>query len=97
MPERTRHRLTGLVYEALDFGEFGSDEITLSIFANDNDPHRIQIWKGEPEESGSGTQGTLVGEITYQKPGIWGSLPAGYLRIRPEIKGCNKTDNSVRR
>lgn len=62
---------TGLVYEALDFGEFGSDEITLSIFANDNDPHRIQIWEGEPEENGSGTQGTLVGEMTYQKPGIW--------------------------
>ena len=62
---------TGLVYEPLDFGEFGSDEITLSIFANDNDPHRIQIWEGEPEEGGSGTQGTLVGEMTYQKPGIW--------------------------
>ena len=62
---------TGLVYEALDFGEFGSDEITLSIFANDNDPHRIRIWEGEPEESGSGTQGTLVGEMIYQKPGIW--------------------------
>lgn len=62
---------TGLVYQALDFGEFGSDEITLSIFANDNDPHRIQIWEGEPEESGSKTQGTLVGEVIYQKPGIW--------------------------
>lgn len=64
-------RPTGLVYESLDFGEFGSDEITLSIFANDNDPHRIQIWEGEPEENGSGTQGTLVGEMIYQKPGIW--------------------------
>ena len=62
---------TGLVYQALDFGEFGSDEITLSIFANDNDPHRIQIWEGEPEESGSKTQGILVGEVIYQKPGIW--------------------------
>lgn len=62
---------TGLVYEALDFGEFGSDEVTLSIFANDNDPHRIQIWEGEPEESGRKTTGTLVGEVIYQKPGIW--------------------------
>lgn len=42
---------TGLVYEALDFGEFGSDEITLSIFANDNDPHRIQIWKESPKRA----------------------------------------------
>ena len=36
---------TGLFYEGLDFGDFGSNEITLSIFANDNDPHRIQIWE----------------------------------------------------
>lgn len=42
---------TGLVYRSVDFGEFGSDEITLAIFANDNDPHRIQIWEGEPRES----------------------------------------------
>ena len=62
---------TGLVYESLDFGDFGSDEVTLAIFANDDDPHRIQIWEGEPEENGSGTPGTLVGEMTYQKPGIW--------------------------
>lgn len=62
---------TGLVYQALDFGEFGSDEITLSIFANDNDPHRIQIWQGEPEQNGSMPQGTFIGEVTYQKPGIW--------------------------
>ena len=60
---------TGLVYESLDFGEFGSDEITLSIFANDSDPHRIEIWEGRSGEDAAG--GTLVGEMTYQKPGIW--------------------------
>ena len=81
---------TGLVYEALDFGEFGSDEITLSIFANDNDPHRIQIWKGEPEESGSGTQGTLVGEITYQKPGIWEVFQPDTFVLPRRLKGVTK-------
>ena len=58
---------TGLVYEALDFGEFGSDELTLSIFANDNDPHVIQIREQKPGEQ----EDVLVGEVTYQKPGIW--------------------------
>lgn len=81
---------TGLVYEALDFGEFVSDEITLSIFANDNDPHRIQIWKGEPEESGSGTQGTLVGEITYQKPGIWEVFQPDTFVLPRRLKGVTK-------
>ena len=78
---------TGLVYEALDFGEFGSDEITLSIFANDNDPHRIQIWEGEPEESGSGTRGTLVGEMTYQKPGIWEVFQPDTFVLPRRLKG----------
>ena len=62
---------TGLVYESMDFGEFGSDEITLAIFANDNDPHRIRIYEGEADGNASGEPGELVGEITYQKPGIW--------------------------
>ena len=62
---------TGLVYESMNFGEFGSDEITLDIFANDNDPHRIRIYEGESGGNASCELGTPVGEITYQKPGIW--------------------------
>ena len=62
---------TGLVYRTMDFGEFGSDEITLSIFANDNDPHRIRIFEGESGGNASCESGALVGEFTYQKPGIW--------------------------
>ena len=62
---------TGLVYRSVDFGEFGSDEITLAIFANDNDPHRIRIYEGESDGNASCESGTLVGEFTYQKPGIW--------------------------
>ncbi len=62
---------TGLVYESMDFGDFGSDEITLAIFANDNDPHRIRIYEGEADGNASGEPGELVGEIAYQKPGIW--------------------------
>lgn len=79
---------TGLVYESLDFGEFGSDEITLSIFANDNDPHRIQIWEGEPEE-----RGTLVGEVIYQKPGIWEVFQPDTFVLPRRLKGV--TDMTI--
>lgn len=58
---------TQLTYENLDFGDYGSDEVTLSIYANDSDAHSIQIWQGVPEEEGSG----LLGDVIYQKPGEW--------------------------
>lgn len=80
---------TGLVYRSMDFGEFGSDEITLAIFANDNDPHRIQIWEGEPGEnaSGFGETGELVGEVTYQKPGIWEVFQPETFTLSRRLKG----------
>lgn len=80
---------TGLVYRSMDFGEFGSDEITLAIFANDNDPHRIQIWEGEPREnaSGFGETGELVGEVTYQKPGIWEVFQPETFTLSRRLKG----------
>ncbi len=78
---------TGLVYESMDFGEFGSDEITLSIFANDNDPHRIRIYEGEPGKSASGEPGVFVGEITYQKPGIWEVFQPETFTLPRRLKG----------
>lgn len=58
---------TGLVYTNLDFGDYGSDEVTLSIFANDSDVHRLQIWQGVLGEKDS----ELLGDVIYQKPGEW--------------------------
>lgn len=58
---------TRLIYTNLDFGDYGSDEITLSIFANDSDAHNLQIWQGIAGEEGS----ELVGDVIYQKPGEW--------------------------
>ena len=78
---------TGLFYEGLDFGDFGSNEITLSIFANDNDPHRIQIWEGEPGEKASGESGALLGEVTYQKPGIWEVFQPESFELPGRLKG----------
>lgn len=72
---------TALVYESLDFGESGSNEITLSVFANDNDPHRIQIWEGKP------AAGRLAGEVIYQKPGIWEVFQPEIFELPVRLKG----------
>ena len=81
---------TALKYEGLDFGEFGSDEITLSIFANDNDPHVIQIWEGVPEDMAEAEgceAGRLLEEVTYQKPGIWEVFQPETFRLPYRLKG----------
>ncbi len=58
---------TQVGYKNLDFGSFGSDEITVPIFALSDEPYSIQIWEGMPDEEGS----SLVGDVVYQKPSIW--------------------------
>ncbi|MBQ2803272.1 MAG: DUF4982 domain-containing protein [Lachnospiraceae bacterium] len=74
---------TQLIFESLDFGAFGSDEITLSIFANDSDPHAIQIWKGVAKEAGA----TLLGDVIYQKEGIWEVFQPETYKLSQRISG----------
>lgn len=54
-------------FENLDFGSFGSDEITLDIFCLDSDPLEIQIWEGIPD----GKDSCLLLSANYHKPSIW--------------------------
>lgn len=74
---------TQLTYNNLDFGDYGSDEVTLSIFANDSDPHSIQIWQGVPGEA----DGELLGDVIYQKPGIWDVFQPETFRLNRRVCG----------
>lgn len=74
---------TRLTYDNLDFGEYGSDEITLAIYANDSDPHNVQIWLGVPGEEG----GRLLGDVVYQKPGIWETFQPETYRLDERVSG----------
>lgn len=62
-----RDGVSGVIYRDLDFGEYGSDEITIPIFALSSDLHEIEIWQGEPETEGS----RLLLNAVYQKPSQW--------------------------
>ncbi|MDE6516235.1 MAG: DUF4982 domain-containing protein, partial [Acetatifactor sp.] len=44
-----RDGVSGVVYRDLDFGEYGSDEITVPVFALSNTLLEIEIWQGVPE------------------------------------------------
>lgn len=74
---------TRLTYTNLDFGDFGSNELTLSIFANDDDAHALQIWQGVPGEAGC----ELLGDVIYQKPGEWEVFKPETYRLSRRVFG----------
>lgn len=70
-------------YAGLDFGEYGSDEVTLSIFANSNSPQFIQIYEGMPGEEGS----SLLYEGVYHKKSIWQVFQEETYHLNKKLKG----------
>lgn len=58
---------TTVTYDNVDFGAFGSDEITLPIFELGGNAIKIEIWEGAPGDEGS----ALVDVVTYHVPSIW--------------------------
>ena len=51
----------------IDFGDIGSDEITIPIFALNSEEYPLQIWEGVPGEKES----ILLADVVYQKPSLW--------------------------
>ncbi len=74
---------SAVVFENLDFGEYGSDEITIPVFALDNDLHNIELWLGVPGEDGS----ELLHILPYQKPSIWNVYQEDTWKLPRRIKG----------
>lgn len=74
---------TQVGYTNLDFGSFGSDEITVPIFALDDDPCPIQIWEGMPGEVGS----ILVADVVYQKPTKWNVYQPETWKLNKRLTG----------
>ena len=70
-------------FEGLDFGKFGSDEITIDVFCLDNDPFPIEIWDGEPGHSGA----RLVTTAIYHKPSIWNTYQAQTFLLDERLSG----------
>ncbi len=67
----------------IDFGDFGSDELTVPIFALDSAEYPIKIWEGIP-----GTESAeLLAEVIYQKPSIWNVYQPDTFKLKRRIKG----------
>lgn len=70
-------------YQGIDFGEYGSDEITIPIFHFENDPLPIEIWEGMPKEEGS----RLVDVVAYQANSIWNTYQSNTFKLSRRLKG----------
>lgn len=78
-----RDGASGVVFENIDFGEYGSDELTIPVFALDSEWHNIELWLGVPDEDGS----ELLHILKYQKPSRWNVYQEDTWKLPKRLKG----------
>lgn len=78
-----RDGVSGVVYSGIDFGGFGSDEITLPVFALSDEEYPIEIWLGKPFESES----RLIETVIYRKPSKWNTYQEETWKLPERIRG----------
>ena len=78
-----RDGVSGVIYRNIDFGEYGSDEVTIPVFALDSELHDIELWLGVPGEEDS----ELFCKLPYQKPSQWNVYQEDTWKLPRRIKG----------
>ncbi|MCR2802486.1 glycoside hydrolase family 2 TIM barrel-domain containing protein [Paenibacillus soyae] len=73
---------THVGFRDIDFGPYGSDTITIPIFALSNEPYALQIWEGMPDEGGA-----LIADAVYQKPSRWNVYQEETYRLDKRLRG----------
>ncbi|MBP5554140.1 MAG: DUF4982 domain-containing protein [Lachnospiraceae bacterium] len=73
-----------IAFDKIDFGQAGSDEITIPIFALDSDEHPFKIYDGIPSKGGK-----LIADLLYQKPMIWNVYQEDTWKIGTVLKGVH--------
>jgi beta-galactosidase len=74
---------TQVGFHDIDFGLYGSDTITIPIFALSSDEYSMQVWEGMPEEEGS----ELLADVIYQKPSKWNVYQEETYRLAKRLSG----------
>lgn len=70
-------------FENIDFGEIGSDEITIPIFTLNDAEYKLGIWEGIPGAPGS----TLLCDGRYSKKMIWNVYQPETYKLCKKLKG----------
>ena len=69
-------------FSRVDFGNTGSDELILPVFALDGKPYDIELFRGIP-----GRDGHLVSTLRYQKPSIWNVYQEEVFHLPERLRG----------
>lgn len=75
--------LSWVAFDQVDFGEYGSDTITIPVFALNGNEYPIEIWRGTPYAEGS----EIVDTVIYQKEMIWNTYQAMTFTLPKRFKG----------
>lgn len=82
---------TVVSYGNIDFGETGSDEITVPVFALSSEEYPIRIWEGIPGEEGS----VLLADVIYQMPSKWNVYQPATWKLGKRLKGITTVSFQV--
>lgn len=74
---------TQVGFRNIDFGPYGSDTITIPIFALTSEAYPLQIWEGMPGEEGS----RLLADVIYQKQSRWNVYQEETYRLPERLRG----------
>lgn len=74
---------TQVGFREIDFGNYGSDKITMPIFSLSDEEYPIQIWEGMPDEEGS----ELLADVIYQKPSKWNVYQEETFQLSKRLRG----------
>ncbi|MDQ0230087.1 glycoside hydrolase family 2 TIM barrel-domain containing protein [Metabacillus malikii] len=76
---------TQVSFHNINFGPYGSDTITIPIFALDSEPYSLQIWEGTPGDEDS----ELVADAIYQKESKWNVYQPETYKLSKRLKGIS--------
>ncbi len=80
-------------FDGLDFGPWGSDELTIPVFALDGEPFPVEIWSGMPGDPDR----ELLARETYDIPTIWNTYQPVTWKLSRRLRGIASVCFSIGR
>jgi len=77
-----RDGISWVVYDNLDFGEFGSDEVEIPVFSFGG-ATPFTFWEGVPYEEGS----KIIGRKDYTLPSVWNTYIPDTFKLDKRLRG----------
>ena len=71
-------------FENVDFGNVGSDTVTIPIYANCTTPVNLKIYDGIPDKGGE-----LIGDFVYHEPPEWLTYKPNTFKLSKALKGVH--------